>query len=76
MTQHEILMFLKNNESEWFSSKDISENIDNSSHNRTMIKLKKLRRSGMVKSKQTVSRRANIKIFLYKYKKDESAGSG
>lgn len=63
MGQQEVYNFLKDNPKKWFTSKEISDAIDVSIGSVTMS-LKKLRKSQMVKYKQTGKRNE----FQYMFK--------
>jgi len=63
MGQQEVYNFLKENKGKWFTSKQISENINVSIGSVTMS-LKKLRKSQLVKYKNTGKRNE----FKYMYK--------
>lgn len=63
MGQQEVYNFLKDNKNKWFTSKQISESIDVSIGSVTMS-LKKLRKSQLVKYKNTGKRNE----FKYMFK--------
>ena len=63
MGQQEVYNFLKANKGKWFTSKQISQNINVSIGSVTMS-LKKLRKSQLVKYRTTGKRNA----FQYMYK--------